>query len=449
MPNLRRTLGTMEVFGLSLSILAPTMAISFVTALMGQAAGRNMPLVFLIGAVAVALIGLSFVAFGRRVAHAGSVYAYISHVFGSRWGFVAGWVLLLSYVVATAGALALAGNFAAAALAHVGIEAPGLWIAASAAGGMIAIGLAWTDTRIAVRLMLVLEGLSVLAILYLAVAILTQVPLSLLPLVPDPEHGWSGVGFAIVFAILAFAGFEGAATLGEEARAPKRAIPLAVLGTIAVASLFYVVVSYAQVMGYGLDHVQELAQAEAPMDELATRFISGKFAVLIDFAAAASALACVIGGLSAGARLLFALGRAGLSPALGRVHPRHGTPTRALLVVGGINIAGLLLGGQVGVAAYVGAVATIASLALILVYMGVTAAEAVVALRQGQATWFVIGSLGTLLLLWPLWNSLYPVPAWPGSLWPYIVAAWLIVGVALVRAKPSVSEIDLHTEAAD
>src|ERR1700733_2543812 len=176
MSGLRRTLGVIEAFSLSLSIIGPTMAISFVTTLMGQVAGRAIPLAFLIGAVTVALIGMSFVAFGLRVAHAGSVYAYISDVFGSRWGFVAGWLLLLSYVVFAAGATALAGGFAAAGLAHAGIETPDLWVPMSAGGALMASWLVWTDTRIAMRLMLALEGVSVTAILLLALVILTHVP---------------------------------------------------------------------------------------------------------------------------------------------------------------------------------------------------------------------------------------------------------------------------------
>jgi amino acid transporter len=125
----------------------------------------------------------------------------------------------------------------------------------------------------------------VLAILLLAIVVLTRVPLSLLPFKPEPGHGWAAVGYGIVFAALSFAGFEGATTLGEETRNPRRSIPTAVIGTVITAALFYVFVSYAQVVGYGLDHVQELSQASAPLDELSTRFISGTFASFLDFAA--------------------------------------------------------------------------------------------------------------------------------------------------------------------
>src|ERR1700754_1040419 len=128
MAKLRRSLGAVEAFGFSLSVIAPTMAMAFNTTLMAQSAGRAAPLACLIGAIAVTVMGLSFVAFSRRIANAGSVYAYIGAVLGSRRGFIAGWMLLLAYVAGTASATALVGNFAAATLGHVGIARPDLWL---------------------------------------------------------------------------------------------------------------------------------------------------------------------------------------------------------------------------------------------------------------------------------------------------------------------------------
>ena len=65
---------------------------------------------------------------GRRIAHAGSVYAYVSQVFGVRSGFVVGWLLLLTYVAFTAGATALAGGFVAVGLARAGIGTLAPWL---------------------------------------------------------------------------------------------------------------------------------------------------------------------------------------------------------------------------------------------------------------------------------------------------------------------------------
>ena len=438
MTGLRKSLGAIEAFGFSLSIIAPTLAMAFATALTVQSAGRAAPLAYLIGGTIVTLVALSFVAFGRQVAHAGSVYAYVGSVLGPRCGFVVGWVLLLVYATLLAGSTALVGNFGAAALGHVGVEEPNLWLIIAMLGALFAVWLTWRDMQLAAQVMLVLESASVLAILLLSIVVLTRVPLSLLPFRPEPGNGWTGIGYGIVFAVLSFAGFEGATTLGEEARHPGRSIPNAVMATVIVASLFFVLVSYAQVVGYGLDHVQELGQANAPLDKLSTRFISGAFAGFLDFAAATSALACAIGSLSAAARMLYALSRAGLAPSLAAVDPKHGTPARSIVAMSAVNVVCLLLwGARSDATSYSGDIVTIGTLALILVYISVTGAQAIGAFRSRRPVWWMIGSLGAVLLLWPLGNSLYPAPPWPGNVWPYVVAAWLVLGVLLVFFRPA------------
>lgn len=439
--NLRRSLGAIEAFGFSLSIIAPTLAMAFTTTLTAQSAGRAAPLSYLIGGIIMTLVALSFVAFSRRIAHAGSVYAYVGSVFGSRCGFVAGWALLLTYVTLLDGSTALVGSFAAAGLDHAGVEWPNLWLFVAVLAALFSVWLACRDMRLAARLMLALEAVSILAIMFLAIVILMRVPLSLLPFKPEPGYGWTGIGYGIVFAVLSFSGFEGATTLGEETKNPGRSVPKAVVGTLILAVLFYVLVSYAQVVGYGPDHVDELSRASAPLDELSTRFISEAYAGFLDFAAATSALACAIGSLSAAARMSYALSRAGLAPDLAEVDAKHGTPARSIVVIGAVNLACLLLWGARSAAAdYSGNIITIGTLALILVYISVTLAQAAGAFRSRLAIWWAIGALGSMLLLWPLANSLYPAPPWPGNVWPYVVVGWPALG-ALLAFRPSVARI--------
>ncbi len=440
MAGLRRNLGLIEALALSLAIIAPTMAMSFNVTLAAGVAGPAAPLAFAIGTLALAVVGLSFVAFSRRIAHAGSAYAYIALTFGPRAGFLTGWALLLTYLVYGAGTCVLVGNFVDAALSDYGIRVPGLWLAVSVLALVLSIVLAWCDMRLAARLMLALEGLSVLAILVLGVLVLRDATteLSLAPFVPAEGPGWSGVGYAMVFAVLSFAGFEGATTLAEETADPRRTIPLAVLGTVILTGVFYVFASYMQVVGFGLDHVDALAADAAPLNTLALRFASRELATLLDIAAALSAFACTLGSLSAGARMLFALGRAGLAPGLDAVHPRHGTPAAAVLVMGGLMLAGcLLLAPLAGAGAYYGAMGTIGTLALLLVYMGVSGAEAVQALRDRRAGAVATGLAGVLLMLWPFYNALVPAPAWPANLWPWVVAAFLVAGLWLLWLRPA------------
>jgi hypothetical protein len=66
-------------------------------------------------------------------------------------------------------------------------------------------------------------------------------------------------------------------------------------------------------------------------------------------------------------------------------------------------------------------------------------AQAIAAFRSRRLVWRTIGSLGAVLLLWPLRNSLYPAPPWPGDVWPLVVAAWLALGALLVFFRPSVA----------
>ena len=114
--GLSKRLSLPEAVGMSLSIICPTVTAAFNVTLVVQATGSAAPLTFLVGTAALVLVALSFIAFTHRVSHAGSAYAYISHTFGNRAGFVAGWSLLLTYLGFSTAQAALVGSFSAAAL---------------------------------------------------------------------------------------------------------------------------------------------------------------------------------------------------------------------------------------------------------------------------------------------------------------------------------------------
>jgi len=137
-------------------------------------------------------------------------------------------------------------------------------------------------------------------------------------------------------------GLEGAVTLGEETQNPQRNIPIAILTTCVLAGVFYVSVSYAQVIGFGVDATTRLANSSAPLTN--SRYVSRPFGTAIDLAAAASAFSCALGSLTAAARLLFALGRDGLGLRVGDKHPVNGTPSTAILLTSLVCLAILLVG---------------------------------------------------------------------------------------------------------
>jgi len=445
MTSLASRLQLPEAVGLSMSVVAPTVTAAFNITLVVQATGPAAPLTFAIGMVAMGLIALSFMAFSRRVAHAGSAYAYIAQTFGNRIGFAAGWTMLLTYVGFATGFAALVGSFACAVLQTAGIATGSLWIVIGCASMVIAWWLTYRDMRVAGRLMLILEAAAIVGITVLCFDILRQVHPSseevLSTWKPSTEFGgWTGLGFGMVFSFLCFAGFEGAACLGEETQQPRRNIPIALFGTLIFSGLFFAFVAYCEVVGFGPRGIHDLAKASTPLNDLALRYASPRLAIALDLAAAVSCFSGVIGGLAAAGRILFALGRAGLSPALGEVHPVHRQPCAAVSVAAIMIIVPFVLWAPfAGASGFYSATSTIGVLALILIYIGVGVAEAVETWGS-RPLWAMLCVCGPVLLLWVLYRNLYPIPEYPNNLWPYVALAWLASSALIIRSRPAVGE---------
>ncbi len=443
MTNLVKRLSLPEAIGLSLSVICPTVTAAFNVTLVVQAAGPAAPLAFVIGTVAMVLVALSFMAFTHRVSNAGSAYAYISHTFGSRTGFVAGWCLLLTYLGFATGQAALVGNFTAAALKGLSIDSGSLWIAVGVGAMAVAWWLAFRDMRLAGRLMLGLEAAAVAGIVVLCVSILLQVRPGMSETIatfqPSANFGgWSGLGFGMVFCILSFGGFEGAATLGEETHDPLRNIPIALLATVLGSGLFFTFVAYGEIVGFGAVGIKELAKSEAPLNDLALRYASPRMAIALDLAAAISCFSGMLGALAAMGRVLYALGRGGLAPSMGQVHEVHGTPAPAVSMSAFLVVLPFVLWAPfVGAGNYYSYASTIGALALILVYISVGAAETVEAWRERRPVWSAVCVLGPALLLWVLFKNVYPVPDFPNNLWPYVALAWVAASWGLMKLRPA------------
>jgi amino acid transporter len=434
---------------MSVSVICPTVTAAFNVALVVQAAGPAAPLAFAIGTVAMVLVALSFMAFTHRVANAGSAYAYISHTFGNRLGFIAGWSLLLTYLGFATGQAALIGSFTAAALKGLSIDIGAAWLGIGGGAMLLAWWLAFRDMRLAGRLMLGLEAAAMAGVAALCVSILIQVRPGMLQTAASFQpsasfNGWSGLGFGMVFCVLSFGGFEGAATLGEETRNPRRNIPIALLFTVIASGLFFTFVAYCEVVGFGAGGIKALGNSQAPLDDLALRYATPRLAIALDLAAAVSCFSGMLGPLAAAGRVLFALGRGGLAPRLAGVHPVHGTPAPAIALAAILVIVPFLLWAPfVGAGGYYSYTSTIGTLALILVYISVGAAETVEAWRELRPIWSATCVMGPVLLLWVLYRNIYPVPEFPNNLWPYVALAWVVGSWGLIKLRPALASAPL------
>ena len=154
------------------------------------------------------------------------------------------------------------------------------------------------------------------------------------------------LGLATVFGILSFAGFEGAASLGEETDNPRRNIPRAIAAAVVTMGIFYVIVMLAQTLGFGVDErgTEGFAGASSPLGELSTSYIGPPMAAAINFGVMVSAFASALGTATAGSRMLYSLCRDGfLSRRLGETSERTGAPVNALAVVMVVGITTFVL----------------------------------------------------------------------------------------------------------
>jgi amino acid transporter len=439
--TLERRLGLVEALGISVAIISPSIGMAFNVVLVAQVAGVAAPLAFALSTCVMVVVALSFVAFSRRQSHAGAAYAFVAHAFGAPMGALAGWATMLSYACYCMGLAVLVGTFTTAALANGGVHLEHWSMLIAELAILAGAVLAWRDVRLAGRLMLAMEAVSVSAILILAATIFAGLPHGGWSLAPfsawSSPGGWMGIGFAMVFAVLSFAGFEGAATLGEEARDPKRTIPRALLGSVLGTGVMYVIVSYAIVMGFGLGRSADLAHASAPLDELARRLIGPGFAAGLDLTCAVSAFSGVIGSLSGGVRVLYALSRGGLWPAMTRIDRVHHTPARAVVFCAvACALPLLVLVWGVSSDDFYGDTAEMGTLAIIAVYVCVTVAESVEAARARRAGWVALGVAGAAMLAWAMVASLLPTPGSSSTIWAFAVIGWLALGGVMLLLRP-------------
>ncbi|MFM7066473.1 MAG: APC family permease [Gammaproteobacteria bacterium] len=437
-----RTVGFPEAVGLSLAIVAPTMAMSFNVTLAVDVAGAAAPMAFIAGTVVMALVGLVFLWFSRRNIGEGSVPAMIAGTLGKPAGFTACWALLLTYLCFGSGTAVLAGSFLQAALLALQVPAADSWLVLGVAAILVSLVLSLRGLQLAGRLMLALEVISMLVIVWLGWRVLCnpsgESSLGAPDLLPESVSGWEGVGSALVFAVLSFAGFEGATTIARETRDPRRTIPLALLGSLGLAGIFYTFTAYFQIAGFGSTHLAELAKDPTPLSTLASRQGSPTLGIMLDLAASMSAFACVLGSMNAAARMgqtvhwqLRRRTNAGF-PA-----PAVTTPALAAVAVAmGSGVA--TWGAQVGPGAYYGAIGTIGTLALILVYLALCTAGTRDMVRQGRPGLAACGVAAIAGLAWPLWASTGSGNDGPAASWPYLVVGWLVIGWGLSsRSKPT------------
>lgn len=423
-----------EVIAMSVAIMAPSFAMASNTSFVAKIASYSVALVFLLTMIVVAIVSIVFIKFNKHVSSAGSVYSFTSTALGKKAGIVSGWAMFLTYFMFAAGCSDAFGTLFQTFLQ----KAAGLnisWFPLTIICILLIWFFAYNDITLSTKVMLVTEGISILLLLILSFVIISRVGfagnLSIKPLALN-GNSLPVIGTAVVFGFLSFAGFEGSSSLGEESKNPKKYIPLAIITTVLIVGIFFVIVSYAVVSGYGAtkEGVTALANADSPLTILSQKYIGGAFADIVTLFAAISAFACALGSASAASRVLYSMGSDSVIPDSFSKVNRHGSPSTAVHVTLILMLAvDVCLFKNEGMTNY-GYLGTIGSLAILICYM-LTTVGGIYYFKKNKL-WgikdVILPAIGFLALAYVFYSNVYPVPSFPNNLFPYIVLAVIVIG---------------------
>lgn len=459
--GLTRSLSVWQAIGVSLGLIAPSMAANINPQAGEPSVGRAVPLAFLLAAIGVLLVAYVFVRLCQYYRHAGSVYAFVGGTLGARPGVVAGWGLLGTYTFYGVTTSSVVGIFGTSFLQSVGWwPNPPTWAPFLLTGTVLVLTwlLAVMPARRGTNVLLTVEGATVALILLVSVVVLVRL---LSGHAPAGQHftlsvfsvpsgtPTSAVFLGVVFGFLSFAGFEAASTLGEEAANPNRDIPRAILGTAVFAGVYYVIVTAVEMMGFGTDAkgVAAFGGSSSLLGDLGSKYVASWIGEAITLGATVSAFGCCLACVVGGSRLLFSLSRDAFGERGVGKASRYGTPARAALSVAGLMA--VIIGGCV--AAFHATAedtfvwgGTIGTLILLVVYILATlGAIGLVFVRRKLpvARWQVVIPLAALVLLgYTVYRNVIPYPTDGAARWfPIASGGWLLLAILAVLLAPGLA----------
>jgi amino acid transporter len=354
-----KRLSLLDVIAQSVGFTGPVFSSAFVIPLVvgvisasGKGGGIASPLSVLLAAIGVFALGWIISAYAKEVHAAGSLYDYVTRGLGERVGTAAGWLYYGGVTVLVTVLLLLIGGYLQSTIAaEFGVNPLPAW-----AWTLLLIALVtavlYFGVRISTRSQLALALVSMLVVLIFFIFVIVKLGSanSLRPFTPSSAaDGWPGIFFGVLYGVLLFVGFETAANLAEETPNPRREIPIAIMTTATIATVFFVVATYVEVAGFHYSLKTLTAAAGAPLFALGAGRSAGGYGGtwidrLLELVVLFDMIAVAIGSAVAASRGFFAMARDRRIPAcLAVVSKRHGTPLGATIFLLGASLATLLI----------------------------------------------------------------------------------------------------------
>ncbi len=424
--------------------MAPVCSIVLSVQLVAQHARVTAPLAFAIAFGIVLTLGISLTQLARHISSAGGYYAYVGRTIHPCAGFLTAWLYFLYDPICAAINLAYLGDLLQKTLwEKFNVYCP--WWAVLIASTVLIALLTYRGIRVST------EGLTILGLLEIGLLLALSVAavwrpgpggLNLISYVPSQAPGAGGLCMGVVFAIMAFSGFEAVAPLAEETHNSRRNLPRAIMGSILLIGALYLFSSWTVIIGWGTRDIATLASSDKnPVLALADRLLPfGE--VLMAVALLNSVLAVLIASTNAATRVFFAMARSGALPRpLAKVHPRFQTPVNAVWLQTLITLVlGLGLGFWLGPYREFEFMGVVVTLALLLVYGAGNVGVMLLFLRERRAEFRLLlhgicPVVSSLAIGVVAWFSIFPLPAAPLRYAPLVVVAWLVIGLGLLAVS--------------
>lgn len=304
-----------------------------------NATSGHLPAAYVVTTIAMLFTAYSYGQMSSEIPKAGSAYAYSRSAFGGEVGFLAGWGLMLDYVL-----LPMLDAMVISIYLHASFpQVPaGVFIVAVLALSTVlnVIGI-----RLLVRANFILIAVQVVFLLvFFSLAISSvatgEAPNLLAPLLSPDMQGSEIFGGAAILC-LAFLGFDAVSTLAEEAKDPKRQIPKAIMLVTLCGGVIFTATSYIAAIAF--PNWQDFADVDSAALEV-MQHVGGLFLGAFFVAAyCAGSFASAMTSQASVSRILYSMGRDGVLPTslFGRLSERFRTPLIGIVLVGAIGLLGI------------------------------------------------------------------------------------------------------------
>jgi amino acid transporter len=339
--------------GLAYMSLAP--AVYFNMGFMeSDAQGPVMPLIFIFVTIAILPTAVSFAVMARRRPSAGSALTWATESLGLPAGLWAGFLLVTLYITACVIYPEYFAIFFNPLLEYFNVNAT--FLTGILAGLACVAFVAWMMYRnihLSVRQITLFMAFEATFVLVFALyTIFFQVAHKGIsnPTAPFNPHaaaaGITGLSLAVVFGVLSIAGVDSVAPVAEEAKTPKKLIPLATILVTLIAGLFWTISSYGFATAVPVSTVEKYVSAGlvTPVYGIASEYIGG-WKILVPITGMTATIASFAASVVVASRLMYSISRSSAdnSRRMGQLHVKHQTPWNASLIALGVAIVAPVL----------------------------------------------------------------------------------------------------------